>query len=239
MQVVVMGMEQRIKLFVIDDEELSRTGFCLLFAKDERIELVGNGETLSDSLPAIESCRPDVIVVKAQVTGEQIAAPIEELLKRCPQVHVLAVLELLDPDLIARLIKDGVSGICSVRINVESLLLAIHATASGSIWFGPRVSDVIRNLVSGSANAMNDQAHRSRLLAASLTERESEILKLMSRGLTNQQIAGELHLSVETVKTYIRRIMDKSAIRTRRQLLNCMPESQTTNKNEGGTATPV
>ncbi len=206
-------------LFIIEKQPLSRAGYTMIFGTDATIEIVGESDDLSSGMEKIAATKPAVILLRV----DNVDRDLEELsVVRAshPESKVLILSEELEPAAVAKFIGAGASGCCCRNVNVENLLAAIHAIAAGGMWFDPSASAIMRGFLSGDLQLSNSQSGPpSPSVTPVLTERENEILRQLAAGLTNQQIAERLHLSVETVKTYVRRIMDKSAIRSRRELL--------------------
>jgi DNA-binding NarL/FixJ family response regulator len=213
-----------IRLYVVEEQELMRTAFCSLLGHDERLEVVGSSSSIEESIHEIGEVQPHVVVVKVEGRGDRLVDPICRLKNATPHVAVMVLLEDVTEEVVANYIQSNVSAVCSKTIGVAGLLLGIRAAADGCIWLGPNVAGCLRTLVAKAAVIKTANEDRPRSIGSGLTDRETEILAAMARGLTNQQIAAELLLSIETVKTYIRRIMDKSSIRTRRELRTCFAE---------------
>jgi DNA-binding NarL/FixJ family response regulator len=225
--------DSRIRLYVIEEQELTRTAFCSLLSHDQRLEIVGSSSSIDEAICDIDRVQPHIVVIKADAGGEPIVDPISRMKNANPNIALMVLSEAVDPDSLPELIQAGVTSVCGSNVAVADLLVGIRATAGGCMWFGPRASGCLRTVVANAASIKANSQDRARLIGSALTEREIEILAGMARGLTNQQIAGELMLSIETVKTYVRRIMDKSSIRTRRELMTCFTDSRSPVKLPG------
>lgn len=211
---------QRISLYLIERQELSRTGFRLIFEMDEGIQIIGESDDLETAMADVIEKNPCVVLVRADVIDKDVEQ-VRQLKEKLPDTNVLVLSDNLETLVVSQFIGANASGYCSRNVNVQNLLVAVRAVSTGGMWFGPAGAQIIRGVLRGDLNVPSQfgRAGEYSGVPASLTEREAEILKRVSQGLTNQQIAERLHLSVETVKTYIRRIMDKSSIRSRRELV--------------------
>jgi DNA-binding NarL/FixJ family response regulator len=209
-----------VTLFLIERQELSRTGFRLIFEMDEGIEIVGEGDEIESSVETICQLQPRVVLLRADAVEPDVDH-IRNLRAQAPDTDILVLTDIIEANAISKFIAAGANGCCSRNVNVENLLVAVRSVAAGGMWFGPTAANVVRAVLRGELSLASQfvRSHDQTSIPASLTDRESEILKRVAQGLTNQQIAERLHLSVETVKTYIRRIMDKSSIRNRRELV--------------------
>jgi DNA-binding NarL/FixJ family response regulator len=211
-----------INLFVVDSDELSRTCFCLLFDQDERLNVVGSAASMEKCVGELASKAVQVLIVKAESDVSSLVESLEQARAVCPDVRLLVLLETVSGPIIADLLKAYVNGMCSTRIPVQDLLLAVQTVANGSMVFAPPIADTIRSFAMACSDGHVIEVGATKLPITAFTDRETEILGLIGKGLSNAQIANHLQLSVETVKTYVRRIMDKSSIRSRRELLNSL-----------------
>ncbi len=211
-----MQAPNTIKITIVERHELSRAAYRLFFATDPRFEIVAEVETIEDAGSQIPLTQPRVILIHAK-HPETECDQIKLMKQSFPQVQVLALTDTEDSATIGRLVSAGVSGCCSSNVSVQNLLVAVSAVAVGGMWFGPSLAATMRAVLRG--DGVPGQPVGEAAPRPVLTERESEILRRLAQGLTNQQIAERLHLSVETVKTYIRRIMDKSSVRRRQDLV--------------------
>src|SRR5438067_870732 len=101
----MFAQNAQINLFVVDSEELSRTGFCLLFDEDQRICIVGSAPSIDEAMTQLEHVQPDVIVIKAQTNGEHLIEPIQRLKVAYPSSHLLVILETIDSAAVTGLVE--------------------------------------------------------------------------------------------------------------------------------------
>lgn len=201
---------QKRTVYIVERHELHRTGFRLILEKDERLSVLGDATDLEKAMEDIRSSSPSVVIVG--ISEPVRDAYLCEVLKQSlPETQILVLFDDIDFSTINLFVAASVTGFSSRSVNIEVLLVAVHALSGGSMWFSPPAAcafvELMRNSVQDSSTAK-----------VILTDREREILKRLVHGMTNRQIAEELQLSIETIKTYIRRIMDKSSIRNRREL---------------------
>lgn len=205
---------QRLSIFIVERHELSRTGFRLVFEKDPRLHVVGDAKDLSEAIEEIKSKNPSVVVIGID-EAERDAELCLRLKESLPNIQLLVLMDNLSQDNLSLFMNSSVSGFSSRGVNVDSLLVAVHSLGGGALWFSPKAASLLTEKF---AEVPAGSVGKSESIVK-LTDRETEILKRLVRGFTNPQIADELHLSIETIKTYIRRIMDKSSIRSRRELM--------------------
>jgi DNA-binding NarL/FixJ family response regulator len=211
-----------IRVALADDHQLVRAGFRALLDSEPDIEVVveaSGGEAL---LRAIRETPVDVALLDIRMpdgdglwTTEQIAADAT-----LAGVRVVIVTTFELDEYVARAIRAGASGFLVKDTEPVDLIRAVRVVAGGDALLSPGVT---RRLLERAALGMRDAADPTRL--ATLTERETEVLRLVGQGLTNDEIAQRLFLSPLTAKTHVSRIMQKLAARDRVQLVVTAYES--------------
>lgn len=208
---------KKIYLYIVETQELSRAGYRLVFDMDKGVEIAGEFDNLNSAAANFGDQQPNVLLFHVEDV-DQDSVDLSRFKEKHPDANILVLADEIDMTFVSKFLAAHASGFCTRNVTVESLLVAVRAVAAGGIWFGPTMHNLIRDWCSTAVDVPAGARHDIDI-AVALTERENEILKRVSQGMTNQQIADQLHLSVETVKTYVRRIMDKSAIRSRRELV--------------------
>ncbi len=211
-----------IRVALADDHQLVRAGFRALLDSEPDIEVVveaSGGEAL---LRALRETPVDVALLDIRMpdgdglwTTEQIAADPE-----LAGVRVVIVTTFELDEYVARAIRAGASGFLVKDTEPVDLIRAVRVVAGGDALLSPGVT---RRLLERAALGMRDAADPSRL--AALTDRETEVLRLVGQGLTNDEIAQRLFLSPLTAKTHVSRIMQKLHARDRVQLVVTAYES--------------
>lgn len=206
--------QKKLAIYIVERKEISRTGFKLILEKDPKVEVVGDSEDFESALPEILKSKPSIVLVGVE-DSEKDSALCENLKKSLPETDLMVMFgddfQLED---LARFLSASVSGFTNRAVNIDGLTLAIRTVAMGGLWFSPAISELVRKQI-------QELMPREPVpMTVALTDRELEILKRLINGYSNPEIAEELKLSIETIKTYIRRIMDKSQIRNRRHLVS-------------------
>lgn len=199
-----------LPVYLVERHELSRTGYKLVLEKDGRLAVVGDAADLAAAIDEIISTNPSVVVVAVE-DAERDARLCEQLKEINPDLKLFIVTDNVELSTLLKFMAASASGFCSRGVNIETLQMAILSLAAGGLWFCPSMANAIDKFLPGEVKPASP-------VDLKLTDREKEILKKVVRGFTNAQIADEFDLSIETIKTYIRRIMDKSSIRSRREL---------------------
>lgn len=211
------GRGRPIKVLVADDQALVRSGFRVLLDLEDDIEVVGEAANGAEAVAAARATRPDVILMDVRMPGldgitatRQIAAT--------PGLERTRVLILTTYDTDAYVydaLQAGASGFLLKDGGPAELLHAIRVVAAGEALLAPRIT---RRLISHFAAARTTRQTSQERLAV-LTQREREVLALVGRGLSNDEIADRLTLSPATARTHVSRAMIKLQARDRAQLV--------------------
>jgi len=190
----------RIRVVLTDDHALFRAGLRALLGYSEDIEVVGEATNGREAVDAAVRLQPDVLVMDiAMPVMNGIDATIA-VSERAPGVKVLVLTQYEEHQFVAPLLQANASGFITKRAVGSDLVTAIRAVAAGDMYIHPAMG----RLVAHEAKARTEDPS-----IASLTAREQEILGLIVRGHTNQQIARELELSIKTVEWHRSNLMRK------------------------------
>jgi DNA-binding NarL/FixJ family response regulator len=209
------------RVLVVDDQELLRNSFRILIDAEPDLAVVGEAADGAQAVAMAAETAPDVVVM-------DIRMPVMDGLEATrlitgdgagPRVLILTTFDL--DEYVFRALRAGASGFALKSRPLEELLAAIRVVAAGEALLAPSVT---RRLVARFAREPHafEQAPRE---LGDLTAREREVLTVIARGLSNTEIAEQLHLSVPTVKTHIGRILSKLGARDRAQLVIAAYES--------------
>ena len=206
-----------IRVLLVDDDALVRSGLRMMLAGAEAIEVVGEAGDGREVLGAVDLHRPDVVLMDIrmpQVDG--IAAT--RLLRTQPDPPSVIVLTTFDADeLVLRGLQAGASGFLLKDTPPAEIVRAIELVHAGEGMLSPTVTRRLIALVAGEGDAAARHADaRSRL--QSLSGREHEVALAIGEGRANAEIAAELHMSVATVKAHVSRILDKLGVDNRVQI---------------------
>ena len=201
-----------IRVVVVDDQELVRSGFTLIL---ERAGMSVVGEA-GDGLEAIEvarSTRPDVVLMDVRMPRLDGIEATRQLLTEQPGCKVVALTTFDLDEYVYGAVRAGASGFLLKDVSPENLVHAVWAVAGGDTMLAPALT---RRLLERFATAPVPGVVPDVL--AAVTERELDVLRLVARGLPNAGIGDELFLSEATVKTYVSRLLTKLDLRDRVQL---------------------
>lgn len=206
-----------VRVLIVDDQALVRAGFRVLLEADADIEVVGEAEDGEQAISMAAELAPDVILMDIRMPGtdgiEATRRILEASGERAPKVLVLTTFDA--DEYVYEALRVGASGFLLKDTEPRQLTDAIHIVACGQALLAPSVT---RRLITEFASRPEvRRAHPAQLEA--LTEREHEVLVLVARGLSNDEIAGALFISPTTAKTHVSRVMMKLGARDRAQLV--------------------
>lgn len=204
--------EDPVRVLVVDDHPIWRDGVArdLASAGLTVVGTAGDGETALRLLPA---ARPDVLLLDLQLPGLSGVAVIRALSRAGAPVRVLVLTASAEQADVLEAVKAGATGYLVKSASAAELVAAVRATAAGDAVFTPGLAGLVlgeyRRLAAG---GVPDDAPR-------LTERETEVLRLVAKGLTARQIAGRLVLSHRTVQNHVQNTLNKLQLHNRAQLV--------------------
>jgi DNA-binding NarL/FixJ family response regulator len=213
------GDGMTIGVLLVDDEELVRTGLRAIIDAQPDLEVVGEAADGAEVMPLVRRLRPDVVLMDVRmpaIDGIQATRQLIGTMSDPPRVLVITTFE--NDDYVYEALRAGASGFLLKRARPAEVVEAVRVVAHGESLLFPAA---LRRLVAGRAGRPDEQA----LAAARLTERESEVLRLMAAGLSNTEIAERLVVGVETVKTHVGNVLAKLDARDRTQAVIAAYES--------------
>jgi len=198
-------------VLLVDDEPLIRSGLRAVIDSEDDLAVVGEAEDGAAVTPLVRRLRPDVVVMDVRmpvVDGIEATRRLIANVDDPPRILILTTFE--NDDFVLEALRAGAAGFLLKRARPDELVRAIRLLAAGESLLFP---SAIRELVLRSSPV----APPSGLDAAGLTEREAEVLRLVAQGLSNGEIAAQLVVSLETVKTHVARVLAKLDARDRTQ----------------------
>lgn len=197
-----------IKVILIDDEPLVRAGLAAIIDAGEGIEVVGEAGDGADAIELVNRTRPDVVIMDVRMPRLDGLEATRLLVARKDPPRVLILTTFDSDDYVFEALRAGADGFVLKRSQPDELIRAVHTVAGGEALLYPQK---VRNM------AARATRREDLVGSAQLSSREQEVLVLMARGLSNAEIAGEMFLGSETVKTYVSSLLGKLGARDRTQ----------------------
>ena len=202
-----------VRVVIADDQGMVRSGFTTLLNSEPDIEVIGEAVNGQEAITRAIQLRPDVILMDVRMPvmdGLQATRQITAM-DRAPRVLVLTTFDL--DDYVYQALRWGASGFLLKDASARELAEAVRVVAAGDALLSPSVT---RRLIAEFAR-MGAPRGPSRKTLKDLTERETEVLALVARGLSNAEIAAHLVVAEQTVKTHVSRVLMKLGLRDRTQ----------------------
>jgi DNA-binding NarL/FixJ family response regulator len=214
-----------IRVLLVDDDALVRSGLKLMLAGADQIEVVAEVDDGRGVLAAVDSHHPDVVLMDIRMPQlDGIAAT--RLLRSQPRPPGVIVLTTFDADeLVLRALRAGAAGFLLKDTPPAEIVQAIEHVYAGDGSLSPAVARRLITLVAGDTDA-GERHESAREQLATLSAREHEVAIAVGRGLANADIALELHMSVATVKAHVSRLLTKLGVDNRVQIALLVQEAQ-------------
>ncbi len=211
----------RIRVMVVDDQALVRAGFAALIDSDPDLTVVGQAADGREAVDLAPAARPDVVVMDIRMPNMDGTEATRQLLAS-PHPPAVLVLTTFDLDeYVYDVLHAGASGFLLKDTPPAQLINAVKVVAAGDALIAPSIT---RRLIADFALRGHRPTTDDPSLAL-LTERETEVLVQIARGLSNQEIAAELYVGEATVKTHVGRVFSKLNLSSRAQAVACAYET--------------
>lgn len=197
-----------IKLLIVDDHEMVRLGLASYFSVLKDIEVIGEAEDGAEGVKMSLAAKPDVILMDLVMDVMDGIEATKVILEEWPEAKILILTSFIDDEKVYPAMEAGASGYLLKTSSASDIADAIRRTHSGEA--------IIEEEVSKKIQENEDNGYRMNL-HEDLTRRELEVLRLIADGLSNQEIAEELYITLKTVKTHVSNILSKLEVSDRTQ----------------------
>ena len=206
-----------IRILIADDHAVVRSGLRELLRADPNLEVVGEAEDGMETLRLAETLHPDTVLLDISMPPESGIKTAKRLKEKHPELIVLFLTMHEDESLLHEALRAGAAGYVIKRAKRAEIIQAIHATSHGDIYVHPAMTRAL-------LHRPVTTEHRRGLPAIALTHRELDVLRLLTKGNTNRQIADLLGLSRRTVENHRASLMGKLGLVSRVELVNYAEE---------------
>ncbi len=199
----------RLRILLVDDHEVVRLGLKALLEQHQDFEVVAEAATAREAVEKTKHFKPDVVVMDIRLKGGSGVEACQEITDHCPDTKVIMLTSYAEDEMLFSAIRAGAAGYVLKQIGGEDLVRAIEAVGRGEALLDPAVTQRVFQEVRKAAREEEASAF------SDLTQQEMHVLKLVSEGRTNRQIAEMLYLGEGTVRNYVSSILSKLNVRNR------------------------
>ena len=196
---------EKIRLLLVDDHVVVRQGLRMVLALEPDLEIIGEANNGQEALGLIKKLTPQVVLMDLLMPVMDGVSAIRAIKKDYPDIEVVALTSVLEDRLVIDAVEAGAAGYLLKESGPEELIEAIRAAAKGEVRLHPKAQKRLIKEV------------RTPEMRESLTERETETLRLIAKGMSNKEIAENLTVSEVTVKTHVSSILSKLNLQSRTQ----------------------
>jgi DNA-binding NarL/FixJ family response regulator len=213
----------KVRVLIAEDQALVRRGTSVLLSMEPDMEVVGQACDGIEAVAMAGQLRPDIVLMDLHMPRLGGVAATREITRSLPSTQVLVLTTLNDDETVFEAVRAGAHGYLLKDVSEQELLETIRGLRRGESRLTPQIArkvmDQFRRLASSSTQApITDNAARSDAGTESLNDKEEKILRLITDGMSNRQIAAAMSLAEGTVKNYVSRIMEKLHANTRTAL---------------------
>jgi DNA-binding NarL/FixJ family response regulator len=194
-----------IRILIVDDHAVVRQGLRMFLALDPELDVIGEAGDGVEALEQARRLRPDVVLMDLLMPRMDGVAATAAIRGELPDVEVIALTSVLEDDAVIGAVRAGAMGYLLKDTQADDLCRAIKAAAAGQVQLSPHAAARLLREV------------RAPESPETLTERESDVLRLLARGKANKEIARELAVGEQTVKSHVGHILAKLGVQSRTQ----------------------
>jgi DNA-binding NarL/FixJ family response regulator len=212
-----------VTVLLVDDEPLVRAGLRAVLEAQADIEVVGEAADGAAVIPLVRQLRPDVVAMDVRMPlmdGIEATRAVLRTVDAPPKILVVTTFE--NDEYVYEALRAGADGFLLKRARPAEIVHAVRLVAEGESLLFPAS---VRQLAAAYGDGHGNRTARAAMERAALTEREAEVLRAMARGLSNAEIAGQLVVGTETVKSHVSAVLAKLGARDRTQAVIAAYES--------------
>ncbi|HEX7734140.1 MAG TPA: response regulator transcription factor [Ktedonobacteraceae bacterium] len=203
-----------IRIVLVDDHSVVREGLRMFLGRDPELVVVGEANDGAEALDVVRQLRPDVVLMDLLMPVLDGITATTLIRQQYPETEVIAMTSVLESATVVNAIKAGAIGYLLKDTQAGELQRMIKAAAAGQVQLSPQASAYLMRAM------RMDEAHGEQKKEA-LTARETDVLRLLAQGHPNKEIARQLQLVEDTIKTHVRHILAKLGVQSRTQAVLC------------------
>lgn len=196
-----------IKIIIVDDHKIIRVGLRGLLEREQDIEIMGEAENADAVMTILATQHTDVVLMDIDLGDSDGIMTTRKIKELYPSIHILGLTMHEESNYIIKMLEAGASGYLLKNAGREELLAAIHTVAKGDSYFSQKVSATLLQAITRQKETLADP--EKPLIQSSLSEREIEVLRLIAQEYSNGEIADKLFISIRTVDTHRRNLLEK------------------------------
>ncbi len=225
--------QSQIRVLLVEDHTLTRIGLKTVLKRASDVSVIGEAVNGEEAVAAAEKLQPDVILMDVGMPIMDGIQAAKKILSQNPAIHVIMLTQHDNEQDILSSLAAGASGYCLKDVEPERLCTAIRSVNSGDAWLDASIaSRILKHYISNNEHVNPAQAavsvdsvlpphmvenHHENTIIEPLSTREIQVLQLIVDGLSNQEIADKLFISLSTAKTHVRNILNKLTVDDRTQ----------------------
>lgn len=194
-----------ISVLIVDDHSVVRQGLKMFLSLDDDLEIVGEATNGEEAVKMVKDSRPDVVLMDLLMPVMDGITATQIIRREYPDTEVVALTSVLEDAMVVNAVRAGAIGYLLKDTEADELRLAIKAAAAGQVQLSPQAAERLMREI------------RAPESPEKLTERETDVLRLLAQGKANKEIAQELHIGETTVKTHVSNILMKLDVQSRTQ----------------------
>jgi DNA-binding NarL/FixJ family response regulator len=197
-----------VQILIVDEHDLFRIALASLLASQDDLEVIAQTSSTTTGISVAAQLEPDIVLMDLRLAAADDYAAVHAIIERNPSVRVVALTLLAGESELDSAVAAGVCGCVPKDAPIDDLMAAIHAAGDGAAWLAPRTAQAILDATRG-------HDHDSYIAAGdgNLGRSEIEVLRLLARGLDNDEIGAALTISARTVQARLTSILNKRAIK--------------------------
>jgi NarL family two-component system response regulator LiaR len=202
-------LAESIRVLIVDDHDIVREGQRALISTEPGMEVIGEAKDGIEAIELADTLQPDVILMDLLMPKKDGIEASEEIKKRNPEAQILVLTSFAEDERVFAAIKAGAQGYLMKDSSPQTILKAIHEVHNGEISLSPRIAQKLIHEIQRESDYPPTEEP--------LTAREMEVIKLIAKGLSNQEIAEKLVISEPTARTHVTNILGKLHLANRTQ----------------------